>query len=145
MQREARRKGPSRIWVPVVLLIGLAAGLVLAAVPLPSTTATSPGHGPGIHLQLATATDFDVILSTVGIALLLALTFVYAGMYAATKASFALGLVVVLLALLLESVLSSPLVYGAFGEPTGTLGTFLAFADGFKIVAFTVLLYLSLE
>ncbi len=143
MQPDARRKGPSKIWVPIVLLIGLVAGLALAAVPLPSTT-TGPGHGPGLHLQLTTATDVDVILSTIGIALLLALTFVYAGMYSQTKASFALGLVVVLLALLLESVLSSPLVYGAFGEPTGTLGTFLAFADVFKIVAFTVLLYLSL-
>lgn len=145
MQREVRRKGPSKVWVPIVLLIGLAAGLILAAAPLPSTAGTSPGHGPGIHLQLTTATDFDVILSTTGIALLLSLTFVYAGMYSATKASFALGLVVVLLALLLESVLSSPLVYGAFGEPTGTLGTFLAFSDVFKIVAFSVLLYLSLE
>lgn len=144
MRRDAHRKGPSKLWVPVVLLVGVAAGLLLAAVPLPSSPAT-PGRGPGWHLQLSTASDFDVVLSTVGIALLLALTFVYAAMYSATRARFGLGLVVVLLALLLESVLTSPLVFGAFGQSSGTLGPFLAFADVFKIVAFTVLLYLSLE
>ncbi len=144
MQPEARRKGPSKVWVLVVLLVGIAAGLILAALPTPAST-TSPGRGPGWHLQLSTASDFDVVLSTVGIVLLLALTVLYAGMYAATRASFSLGLVVVLLALLLESVLTSPLVYGAFGETSGGLGTFLAFADVFKVIAFTVFLYLSLE
>lgn len=144
MQHKVHREGPSKVWVLIVLLIGVATGLVLAAVPLPASTG-GPGRGPGWHLELSTASEFDVVLSTVGIVLLLALTVVYAGMYSATKAHFALGLVVVLLALLFESILTSPLVYGAFGQTSGTLGLFLVFADLFKIVAFTVLLYLSLE
>jgi hypothetical protein len=44
----------------------------------------------------------------------------------------------------MESILSSPLVYGAFGEASDGLGTFLAFADSFKVIALAVFLYLSL-
>lgn len=142
---EGGTRRPTKLWVVVVLVIGVLVGLLLSAAPTPARTPSGAGHGPGWAFQLETATDYDVILSTVGIALLVALLVVYARVYADTKAGFILGLVVVLLALLLESVLSSPLVYGAFGSAAGDLGTFLAFADVFKVVAFTLFLYLSLE
>lgn len=140
---EAKNGRASKVWVLVVLLVGLFAGIFLSAAPLP-TPVPSPGRGPGWGLRLETAEDFDVILSTVGVALLVALLVVYGKIYGETKASFALGLLVVLAALLLQSILSSPLVFGAFGVPSADLGTFLAFADAFKVFAFTVFLYLSL-
>jgi len=127
----------------VVLLVGVGAGLLLSTFPSPAT-GTTPGRGFGWHLEFSTASDFDVVLSTVGIVFLVALLVVYLRTYAQTRARFALGLVVVLLALLVESVLSSPLVYGAFGQASDGLGTFLAAADAFKVVAFAVFLYLSL-
>jgi len=134
-----------KLWVPIVILIGVLAGLLLASAPLPVRTPSGSGHGPGWGIQLQTATDYDVILSTVGLALLVALLVVYGKVYADTKAAFILGLVVVLLAFLVESILSSPLVYGSFGETAGDVGALLAFADVFKLVALTVFLYLSLE
>ncbi len=142
---EKQSGGTAKVWVPIVLIVGILAGVILAALPLPTTTGTSPGRGPGWHLALSTPSDYGVILSTVGIVLLVALLVVYSRIYADTKANFALGLVIVLLALLLQSVLTSPLVFTAFGQTSDGLGTFLAFADLFKIVAFTVFLYLSLE
>ena len=48
-----------------------------------------------------------------------------------------------LLALVLASVPTSHLLLGASGQSAGALGSFLAFADVSKIVAFTVLLYVS--
>ncbi len=142
---EKKRGGAAGMWVLIVLLVGVLAGLVLAALPIPTTATTSPGRGPGLHLQLSTASDYDVVLSTVGVVLLIALLVVYARVYGDTRANFALGLIVVLLALLFQSVLTSPLVFGAFGQTAGGLGTFLALADLFKVVAFVVFLYLSLE
>ncbi len=142
---EKKRGGAAGVWVLIVLLVGVAAGFLLAALPSGATTVVSPGRGPGWRLELTTASDVDVVLSTVGIALLIALLVVYARVYADTKANFSLGLVVVLLALLFESVLTSPFLFGAFGQTADGLGTFLAVADLFKIVAFTVFLVLSLE
>lgn len=142
---NAKTHRPTKLWVPIVLLIGVLAGILLSAAPLPVRTPSGSGHGSGWGLQLQTATDYDVILSTVGIVLVIALLVVYGMVYAETKAGFILGLVVVLLAFLFESVLSSPLVYSSTGGTTGDIGTYLAVADIFKIVALTVFLYLSLE
>ena len=143
MEHEKRRGGSAAVWGLVVLLVGVVAGLLISALPTPAT-GTSPGRGFGWHLELTSASGFDGVLSPVGIALLAALLVVYLQTYSQTRANFALGLVVVLLALLMESILSSPLVYGAFGAASDGLGTFLAFADSFKVVALTVFLDLSL-
>lgn len=145
-EAEKKRGATAGVWVLLVLLVGIAAGLVLAALPIGTTTAVpSPGRGSGWHLELSTASDYDVILSTVGITLLLALLVVYGRVYGDTKANFSLGLIVVLLALLFQSILTSPLVFGVFGQTSDGLGIFLALADIFKVVAFAVFLYLSLE
>ncbi len=143
-ESETKRGAAAGVWVLLVLVVGIVAGLVLAALPAGTTTVPSPGRGPGWHLTLSSASDYDVVLSTVGIALLVALLVVYTRVYSETKAHFSLGLVIVLFALFLESVLTSPLVYGAFGQTTDGLGTFLALADLFKVIAFVVFLYLSL-
>ena len=54
--------------------------------------------------------EFHIILSTIGMALLVALILVYARTYQQTKANFILGLLVVLFALLLQSLLTYPLL-----------------------------------
>ena len=65
----------------------------------------------------------DVIVSTVGLALLAALFVVYAKTYRDTGARSALGLIFVLAAFLLEGTLTSPILFGAFGHVLGELGT----------------------
>lgn len=142
-QREKRRWSAAAI-VLTVLLVGTALGFLLAAVPVPSL-GPGPGRGPGFGLRLETSEDVDVLLSTIGIALLLALLAVYVRTYADTKANFAFGVAVVVLALLVQSLLTSPLVYGAFGHSAGGAAPFLLFADVFKVAAFAVFLYLSLQ
>ncbi len=148
-QGEKKARGMSKIWVPIVLATGIILGIALSMVQ--STMATPwrpPGHGHGdggFGFRIETADDFDIILSTVSIILLFALVIVYAKTYGETNARFSLGLAIVLLALLFQSILTSPLVYGAFGQDSGGLGPFLLLADVFKIVAFTIFLYLSLD
>ncbi len=141
---ERKRKGPSKVWVLVVLVVGILLGILLTSM---QTDATTPwrGQGRGGGFQLETPDDVDIILSTVSIVLLFALLVVYMKILVETKANFALGLVFVFLALLFQSILTSPLVYGALGQSSGGLGIFLVIADLFKIAAFTVFLYLSLE
>jgi hypothetical protein len=147
MQQDEKKGGStSKVWVLVVLVVGVALGIVLSVVQTSTTAVPWRGHGRGgWGLQLDTPDDVDVILSTVSMVLLAALLLVYVKTYKETKAKFALGLVGVFLALLFQSILTSPLVYGAFGQASEGIGTFLLLADVFKIAAFTVFLYLSLE
>src|SRR6266571_5109488 len=115
------------LWTVVVLAIGLAIGVVLALVPRPGR----PGPGPRID-PFETLEDIDVIVSTVGLALLSALFVVYAKTYSDTGASSALGLIFVLAAFLFEGVLTSPILFGAFGHALGELGPFVLVAHGFR-------------
>jgi len=141
---ETNRATGVKLWVPVVLIAGVLVGILLSTLPSP-TGGRWPGRGPAWALRFETAADVDVVLSTVSVALLVALVVVYAKTYRVTRASFAFGLTVVLCALAVETVLTSPLVYGAFGEAAGGLATYLLLANVFKIGAFTALLYLSLQ
>jgi hypothetical protein len=76
---------------------------------------------------------------------LVALVVVYVKMYRETKANFSLGLVIMLGALLLHSLISYPLLLVREGQiPIGP-GEFLSTADIFMVVAYAVFLYLSLE
>jgi len=140
-QASERKRGLSpAAWTLVVLAIGLALGALLALVPRPDRP--GPGPRPGMF---ETYDDVDVVLSTVSTAFLVALLVVYAKTYSETRAPFALGLIVVLGALLFQGILTSPLLFGAFGHALGSLGPFLLAADAFKAGAFAAFLYLSLQ
>ncbi len=134
--REKRRIGPA-VWTLVVLVIGLAVGVVLAVL----RAGRYPPRPPDMELVEL----IDVVLSAIGVVLLVALLYVYAKTYSETKARFALGLIVVLTALLFQAALSSPLLFRAFGHGLGGLGPFVLGADAFKTAAFTAFLYLSLQ
>lgn len=76
-------------------------------------------------------------------ALLVALIIVYARTYLQTKANFILGLLVVLFALLLQALLTYPVILEL--ETGFAIEVFSPVADVFTIIAYTVFLYLSLE
>lgn len=139
-KREDSRSLHPEVWTLTVILIALFAGILLALIPRPDRP--GPGPGPG---AFQTFDDLVVILSTIGMALLAALLVVYAKTYADTRAWSALGLFFVLVALLFEAALSSPLLIGAFGHPLGGLGPFLLVSSAFRTVALAVFLYLSLQ
>src|SRR5438046_857825 len=92
------------LWTAVVLAIGLAIGIALALIPRPGR----PGPGPRLD-PFETFEDVDVIVSTVGLALLAALFVVYAKTYRATGPRSALGLIFLLPASRLEGARIAPI------------------------------------
>jgi hypothetical protein len=134
------KKAPSKFWVPFVIALGVFLGSILSyvfAAPFEMYEFPPFAFNP-IFL-------FHVILSTVSITLLVALLVVYLGVYSKTQANFALGINIVLAALLAQSLLEYPLLIGIAGRfPIGH-GPFLDSADIFTIIAYAVFLYLSLE
>ena len=139
MQARDEKKGQSpAVWTLFVLAIGLALGVLLALTPRPGRSDPGPR-------MFETFDDIDVVLSTVALALLVVLLFVYSKTYTDTSARFALGLIFVLAALLFQTLLTSPILFGIFGHALGGIGPFVLVADAFKAVAFSIFLYLSLQ
>src|SRR5580658_8501911 len=139
-------KGPpwsAGIWVLAVVAVGLALGAVLAlSVHVP------PGPPPGSPRAPPPApqalTQAAVLLSTLCLVLLSGLVAVYIRSFRATKAPYVLGLVIFLSALLLETALSSPLLFTAFGTGPGSLSRFLVPSELLESAALAIFLYLSL-
>lgn len=141
-QVPKKDRGPTKLLVPLVIVIGIFLGVVLSyLLPLP------PSLGPFPHFvqRIRNLLILDMILSTVSISLLVTLVVVYAGVYAKTGARFALGILVVMLALLLETVVRYPLVLAYAGKIPISLGPYFSAADLLSIAAYTIFLYLSLE
>ncbi len=129
-------------WVPIVLALGVVAGLVeIALWPVKGGPGGPPPHGPPAPLAVA---ELFAMLSAIDCALLVALLAVYLRTYTDTRAQFALGLLVFLAALLVETIASSPFVFALFGLSPGNLGGFLAVGAALETVALVVFLTLSL-
>lgn len=134
-----------KLWVVVVLLVGLVSGVLLADL------ATQPAEGrprffSGVpYFNPDPTIRLHVILTTVEVALLVSLVVIYLKVYAETKANFSLGLVIVLGALLLQTVFSYPLVLGLEERVLFVQGSLPTLSDILTISAYTVFLYLSLE
>ncbi|HYC12423.1 MAG TPA: hypothetical protein VEC02_07200 [Nitrososphaerales archaeon] len=139
-ESQPGRKAPSKLWVPFVIVVGVLLGITISfAIPAPFERYE---FAPFV---LDPVFILHVVLSTVSITLLVALLVVYLGVYSKTQANFALGINIVLAALLAESLLEYPIFLGLISRfPVGH-GPFLDSADIFTIIAFTVFLYLSLE
>jgi hypothetical protein len=132
-----------KLWVPIVLVIGTAIGAI--SYKLATEVSAFPHFPPGPPVGSDVYLEFHIILTTIGMALLVALIVVYARTYLQTKANFILGLLVFLFALLLQSILTYPVLI-AFELPKGlAVEVFSPVADVFSIIAYTVFLYLSLE
>jgi hypothetical protein len=141
---EPKKSMVGKLWVVVVLLVGLLAGVLLQDLAtLPEVERNPfffrvPVFNPDPSIRL------HIILTTVAVALMFALVIVYIKVYSETRANFALGLVIVLAALLLQTLFSYPLVLGTEGVIL-VPGRLTTIADFLTIGAYTVFLYLSLE
>ena len=131
-------RGPTKLWVPLVLVVGVLLGLV----------ASYFAPAPFVFFRFASLREvltLHILLSTVSIALLVSLLVVYFRIFNQTGARFALGITLVLLALLVQQLFQYPLFLGLAGPfPIGQ-GPYLSFADLFTIAAYTIFLYLSLD
>jgi len=139
---QPKKKGPTKLLVPLVLAIGIFLGVVFSKfIPFPF------GYGPfGPPFdEFRYLLVVHTILSTVIISLQVALVIVYLRVYADTGARFALGILVVMSALLVQSVFQSPLLLGFVGRYAEEFGPYLFSGDLFTIAAYTIFLYLSLE
>ncbi len=133
-----------KLWVVVVLLVGLIAGILisdLATLPeieRPRFFQPVPVFNPDPSIRL------HIVVTTIEVALLVSLVLVYIKVYSETRANFALGLVVVLSALFLQTLFSYPLLLGTRGV-IFVPGTLTLLADFLTLGAYAVFLYLSLE
>jgi hypothetical protein len=133
-----------KLWIVVVLLTGMIAGILLSDVatlpeqPRPFFLRDIPYVNPDPSIRL------HIVLTTMEVAMLVALVVVYVKVYSETRANFALGLVVVLSALFLQTVFSYPLLLGTEGVIL-VPGLLTQSADFLTIGAYTLFLYLSLE
>jgi hypothetical protein len=133
-----------KLWVVVVLLAGLIVGILVSDLatlpvssrPFPFRGITQFNPDPSIRLH--------IVLTTVEVTMLVALVMVYVKVFAETRARFALGLVVVLSALFLQTIFSYPLILGTEGVIL-VPGSLTMLADFLTLGAYTVFLYLSLE
>ncbi|HKW04847.1 MAG TPA: hypothetical protein VJN71_06055 [Nitrososphaerales archaeon] len=149
---KPRRRFRSLLWVVIVLLIGAIVGIISFLLIAPHLSFGGAGPfpffgGPVDLEELSTSIAEHIILSTVSIALLISLVSAYAKIFRQTRANFALGIFIVLIALLLDAILTYPILqlfYG--GIPTADLNNPLPpLGDLLTIVAYTVFLYLSLQ
>jgi hypothetical protein len=151
IQPHRRRSLQSLLWVILVLATGAIVGVVsfLLIAPHLSLRGFFPGFPPssGYIMDIFSFIAEHIILSTISIALLVSLVIVYGKIYRQTRANFALGIFIVLLALMFETILNYPILQllttgysvNLASSPLPTL------ADTFTIVAYSVFLYLSLE
>ena len=153
-EKVPKEKTSAGFWVLVVIvvagLIGVLSYTIIVSTrrifPVVFRGGPAPG-GPGVDVFM-TYLAFHVILSTVSIGLLLALISVYLRTYSRTKAAFMLGLLIVLFALLLQNLVTYPLLNPFINfQPLAfsSFGLSSDLADVFTIIAYTVFLYLSLE
>ena len=130
------------MWVLLTVFVGIVVGELTYLYLL--DTIPRFFRGPGLVGNAALYLEYHSILSTVSISLLIALLIVYGRTYVQTKANFVLGLNIVLLALLLQNLLTYPILRPFFPIAPGT-SIFSPVADIFTIIAYAVFLYLSLE
>jgi hypothetical protein len=136
-----------KLWVPVVLGLGFLVGEAISY----GTGVPQPEGGMGMFggrfhpFPSDPLFGYHVVFTTMEVALLVALVVIYGKMYLETKANFALGLVFVLIALLVQALLSNPILEDLVISPPFGAGYLTPAADVFTICAYTVFLYLSLD
>lgn len=137
-----RKQGASRIWVLVVLVLGILLGVLLAL----TVHLNIPPGGPRqfFLLSIERALQLHVILETIEMVLLVSLVFVYARIYSETRANFSMGILIVLFALLVHSILSYPLAANQIGPILVGSGPFFPYPDILTIIAYSIFLFLSL-
>lgn len=132
-------------WVLLVLAAGAAVGALLGFVhPLAPSTGPAPPPLGGTtgSTELGRVSG---VLSIVDLALLVALIVVYVRTYRDTRARFALGLVLFLSALVVQSAALSLPILVALGFGWAGLGFFFFLSTLFETLALSVFLYLSLD
>jgi len=144
-----RMNKSTRIWLILATLIVVA---ILAAFWATSTFwfprypwephPRPPASIPGDIEFFYTA---KTVVSTVNVTLLIFLLLTYISIYRKTRSEFTIGLMIFSMVLLLNVLVSNPLVTWTFGFRAFGLGPFAMLPDLFTCVALAVLLYLTVR
>ena len=123
--------------VTLAVLLGLLLTILYPPPPLPTP---NPHVGDG-------AWDYGVqtVISMVNVTLLLAILYIYVGIYREIKSIITIGQMLVMLAFLAFAITSNPVVQLAFGFRAEGLGPFAMIPDMFAAIALAILLEMSLE
>ncbi|MEI6795274.1 MAG: hypothetical protein WCK39_00265 [Methanomassiliicoccales archaeon] len=130
--------------IGLVALIVVAAALVgwMVTIVYPLPPPPPPGPPPNDNPWYYNA---NVVLSTVNTALLIAIVYIYVGIYREIKSKITLGQILVMLAFLAYAITSNPALQLAFGFRAEGLGPFAMIPDLFAAIALSILLQMSLE
>jgi len=137
--------------VALLIVIGIVLGLVLSTVSLSLAKEQVERRGwrppPDEELPARFVLRYYTgsILITVNIMLLVGLLGVYLQTYAVTRSSFMLGLMFFIGVLLIQSILSLPLLHTLFGYTFFGLGPFVILPHVFETMALVILIILSME
>jgi hypothetical protein len=85
------------------------------------------------------------VISSIDIALLVILIFIYSDIYLKTRSQFTIGLIIFASVFLIKDVTASPLIIGLYGFRAYGLGPFEFLPGLFELVALSILLYLSIK
>lgn len=144
-----------RYWIILAVLIVVAIFAALWATSI-SFSPSSFGFPPSPFEPLrppsrVIAYDFaffytvKTVVSTVNVTLSIILLAIYVGLYRKTRSEFTVGLIIFSAVILLDALVSDPLVVWVFGFRGFGLGPFAMLPDLFTLAALIVLLFLSVE
>ena len=135
--------------IVVLILVGTVVGLAMSYVSLKKgkEIAEERGHpfDRGMARAFALRYTASIIVISINVMLLIGLLWVYMDTYLQTKSSFMLGLVFFIGVLLIQSLLSLPLIHALFGYTPSGLGPFGVIPYLFETMALVILMALSME
>jgi hypothetical protein len=139
-----------RYWLILAIIIIVA---ILAAVWASLTVGVLPGFPfePRPPPGRVTPGDYEffytvkTVVSTIDVTLSLILLITYLSIYSKTRSDFTLGLTIFSAVILLNALVSDPLVTYLFGFRAFGLGPFAMLPDLLTLAALSVLLYLSVK
>lgn len=131
-----------------VLAVVAVAAVYLAALtgPFPQLPFFQRGRPPElIPGDIELFYTVKTVFSTVNATLILILLVIYIDIYSRTRSEFTIGLIIFSAVLLLNALVSNPLLQFGFGFRAFGLGPFAMLPDLFTFFALVVLLYLTLK
>ncbi|MEM0466524.1 MAG: hypothetical protein QXX20_02830 [Candidatus Thermoplasmatota archaeon] len=129
-------------YILILLLIGLLIGLILSSISFEYAKKRGKNFEERTTQILAKWYALNTVIICMNISLLLGLLIIYVDTFQKTHSSFMLGLLIFISVLLIQTILSLPIIHAALGEPIRLSGTLPNF---FELLALTILLYLSME
>ena len=145
------KNGKARVFVLIVVLIiiGTVMGLAMSYVSLKKGREIAEERGHPLDRKMTKVFAFrytaSIIVISINVMLLIGILLIYIDTYSKTKSSFMLGLIFFIGVLLIQSLLSLPLVHTLFGYTPAGLGPFGVVPYLFETMALVILMVLSME